>query len=167
MVSILLTALLRSLRTAEALAAQGFANVMSVAGGTARWIAEGLPVAMPEGEIDGDFAERYSRHLRLPQVGIDGQRTGRRVDGVRDSLRLKRIGDRRLVAEALGRQAEAEHGLELAHGLDGGERVGHHHAPVGRALERGHELHGHERVEAEIGLEARGGGDLRGGGGSG
>lgn len=65
---------LRSLRTAEALAAQGFANVMSVAGGTARWISEGLPVAMPDGDIDGDFAERYSRHLRLPQVGLDGQR---------------------------------------------------------------------------------------------
>jgi molybdopterin/thiamine biosynthesis adenylyltransferase/rhodanese-related sulfurtransferase len=69
---------LRSLRTAEALAAQGFANVASVAGGTARWIAEGLPVAMPEDDVDGgfdrDFAERYSRHLRLPQVGVDGQR---------------------------------------------------------------------------------------------
>lgn len=65
---------LRSLRTAEALAEQGFANVMSVAGGTARWIAEGLPVAMPEGDIDSDFADRYSRHLRLPQVGVDGQR---------------------------------------------------------------------------------------------
>ena len=65
---------LRSLRTAEALVAQGFANVASVAGGSARWIAEGLPVAMPEGDIDDDFAERYSRHLRLPQVGLDGQR---------------------------------------------------------------------------------------------
>jgi sulfur-carrier protein adenylyltransferase/sulfurtransferase len=70
---------LRSLRTAEALAAQGYANVASVAGGTARWSAEGLPVVMPEETIDGksidsDFAERYSRHLRLPQVGLDGQR---------------------------------------------------------------------------------------------
>lgn len=65
---------LRSLRTAEALAAQGFTNVTSVAGGSARWIAEGLPVAMPDGDIDHDFAERYSRHLRLPQVGLDGQR---------------------------------------------------------------------------------------------
>ncbi len=65
---------LRSLRTAEALVAQGFANVASVAGGTARWIAEGLPIAHPDDGIDADFAERYSRHLRLPQVGIDGQR---------------------------------------------------------------------------------------------
>jgi molybdopterin/thiamine biosynthesis adenylyltransferase/rhodanese-related sulfurtransferase len=65
---------LRSLRTAEALAAQGFANVASVAGGSARWIAEGLPVVMPDGDIDDDFAERYSRHLRLPQVGLHGQR---------------------------------------------------------------------------------------------
>jgi molybdopterin/thiamine biosynthesis adenylyltransferase/rhodanese-related sulfurtransferase len=65
---------LRSLRTAEALAALGFTNVTSVAGGSARWIAEGLPVVMPDGDIDHDFAERYSRHLRLPQVGLDGQR---------------------------------------------------------------------------------------------
>lgn len=65
---------MRSLRTAEALAAQGFANVASVAGGTTRWADESLPLVKPVGEIDADFAERYSRHLRLPQVGVDGQR---------------------------------------------------------------------------------------------
>jgi molybdopterin/thiamine biosynthesis adenylyltransferase/rhodanese-related sulfurtransferase len=70
---------MRSLRTAEALAAQGYANVASVAGGTARWAAESLPMAKPAGGIDADgvdvdFAERYSRHLRLPQVGLEGQR---------------------------------------------------------------------------------------------
>ncbi len=65
---------MRSLRTADALAAQGFANVVSVAGGTSRWVAEGLPVTMPDDAIDADFAERYSRHLRLPQVGLEGQR---------------------------------------------------------------------------------------------
>lgn len=64
----------RSLHTAEALKAQGFANVASVAGGTQRWIAESLPMAKPVGDIDADFAERYSRHLRLPQVGLEGQR---------------------------------------------------------------------------------------------
>ncbi len=65
---------MRSLRAAEALAAQGFANVSSVAGGTSRWAEETLPLVVPVGEIDADFAERYSRHLRLPQVGVDGQR---------------------------------------------------------------------------------------------
>jgi sulfur-carrier protein adenylyltransferase/sulfurtransferase len=69
---------MRSLRTAEALATQGFANVTSVAGGTARWAAESLPLVKPVGDIDAgfdrDFAERYSRHLRLPQVGVEGQR---------------------------------------------------------------------------------------------
>ena len=65
---------MRSLRTAEALMAQGYANVASVAGGTARWAAESLPMMNPVGSIDADFAERYSRHLRLPQVGLEGQR---------------------------------------------------------------------------------------------
>jgi molybdopterin/thiamine biosynthesis adenylyltransferase len=26
------------------------------------------------GGIDDDFADRYSRHLRLPEVGVEGQR---------------------------------------------------------------------------------------------
>lgn len=72
---------MRSLRTAEALAAQGYAQPASVAGGTARWVAEGLPTALPDADENGvdagfdrDFAERYSRHLRLPQVGVEGQR---------------------------------------------------------------------------------------------
>ena len=65
---------MRSLRTAEALSAQGYANVMSIAGGTERWAAESLPLVKPVSDIDADFAERYSRHLRLPQVGVEGQR---------------------------------------------------------------------------------------------
>lgn len=65
---------MRSLRTAEAFAAQGYANVASVSGGTQRWIAESLPLVKPVADIDADFAERYSRHLRLPQVGLEGQR---------------------------------------------------------------------------------------------
>ena len=65
---------MRSLRAAQMLAEQGYARVASVAGGTARWIAEGLPVERPDDGIDADFAERYSRHLRLPQIGLAGQR---------------------------------------------------------------------------------------------
>lgn len=65
---------LRSQRTADVLSAQGYTKVASVIGGTERWAAESLPLVKPSGDIDADFAERYSRHLRLPQVGLDGQR---------------------------------------------------------------------------------------------
>lgn len=62
----------RSLRAAHALQQRGYADVVSVAGGTARWIEEGLPTSKPGG--DEDFYDRYSRHLRLPEVGEEGQR---------------------------------------------------------------------------------------------
>ncbi len=62
----------RSLKAAEALAAAGYTDVAVVEGGTTRWIADGLPVERPDGEVD--FFERYSRHLRLPEVGEAGQR---------------------------------------------------------------------------------------------
>lgn len=62
----------RSLRAAAALQQLGYANVASVAGGTAAWIAAGLPTTRPGG--DEDFYDRYSRHLRLPEVGEAGQR---------------------------------------------------------------------------------------------
>ena len=62
----------RSMRAAQALLDAGFARVASVRGGTARWQDEGLPMREPE--LDADFAERYSRHLRLQDVGLEGQR---------------------------------------------------------------------------------------------
>lgn len=65
----------RSADSAEKLRALGYANAVSVAGGTVRWIAEGLPVVVPKLDDDTrDFNERYSRHLLLPQVGVEGQR---------------------------------------------------------------------------------------------
>jgi len=63
----------RSLMAAQVLQQLGYTCVISVAGGTALWIAEGLPVAEAE-SVDADFFDRYSRHLRLPEVGEDGQR---------------------------------------------------------------------------------------------
>ena len=60
----------RSLLAAQSLAGQGYRNVASVAGGYQAWLAAGLPV---EARRDADFMARYSRHLRLPQVGIEGQ----------------------------------------------------------------------------------------------
>ena len=62
----------RSMKAAQALEAAGYCNLASVEGGTTRWIAEGLPVTRPD--IDTDFYDRYSRHLRLPEVGEAGQR---------------------------------------------------------------------------------------------
>ena len=61
----------RSMRAAQALDAQGYARLSSVSGGFAAWQAAGLPIST---EHDADFLERYSRHLRLPQVGVDGQK---------------------------------------------------------------------------------------------
>lgn len=60
----------RSLAAAQALQARGYGNVASVAGGYRAWLAAGLPV---DARRDADFMERYSRQLRLPQVGIEGQ----------------------------------------------------------------------------------------------
>jgi molybdopterin/thiamine biosynthesis adenylyltransferase/rhodanese-related sulfurtransferase len=62
----------RSMRAAQALLDAGFARVASVRGGTLRWQAEGLPMREPE--LDADFTERYSRHLRLSDVGLEGQK---------------------------------------------------------------------------------------------
>ncbi len=62
----------RSLAVAAAMAEQGFGDVASIEGGTEAWQAAGLPMTAPT--LDADFLERYSRQLRLPGVGIDGQR---------------------------------------------------------------------------------------------
>ena len=65
----------RSLKAAEALLAVGYTRVATVDGGTCRWIADGLPIVRVEGDdIEVDFFDRYSRHLRLPEVGEAGQR---------------------------------------------------------------------------------------------
>jgi molybdopterin/thiamine biosynthesis adenylyltransferase/rhodanese-related sulfurtransferase len=61
----------RSLFAADTLRQLGYANVASVAGGYAAWLAAGLPVQ--RGGLDADSSERYSRHLLLPEVGVDGQ----------------------------------------------------------------------------------------------
>ncbi|MGY0559522.1 molybdopterin-synthase adenylyltransferase MoeB [Luteimonas sp. A277] len=63
----------RSRQAAEALAALGYANVDSVLGGTGRWQEEGLPMSGPRADFDADFHERYSRHLLLPEIGVEGQ----------------------------------------------------------------------------------------------
>ncbi|MCW2000732.1 molybdopterin/thiamine biosynthesis adenylyltransferase/rhodanese-related sulfurtransferase [Xanthomonas translucens] len=64
----------RSAQTAAHLREQGYPHALSVLGGTTAWSRDGLPLVRPTLPPDeADFLERYSRHLRLPQVGIDGQ----------------------------------------------------------------------------------------------
>ena len=63
----------RSAEAGEALARLGYANVASVAGGTERWQLEKLPMSAPDAGFDFDFHERYSRHMLLPEIGLEGQ----------------------------------------------------------------------------------------------
>lgn len=62
----------RSASAVAALQAQGFAQLASIEGGIERWRAEGLPMGEPR--ADADFLERYSRQMRLPGVGVAGQK---------------------------------------------------------------------------------------------
>ena len=61
----------RSLLAVVTLRDLGYGRSVSVRGGFARWKNEGLPVAW--GALDADSAERYARHLVLPEIGIAGQ----------------------------------------------------------------------------------------------
>lgn len=62
----------RSLLAVHTLRGLGYPNCWSVRGGFVRWRGEGLPVEA--GGLDADSAERYARHLVLPEVGVAGQR---------------------------------------------------------------------------------------------
>ncbi|WP_395790744.1 molybdopterin-synthase adenylyltransferase MoeB [Aquimonas sp.] len=62
----------RSLRAATQLQALGYARVASIRGGCGAWRVHALPWA--QALEPADFLERYDRHLRLPQVGLEGQR---------------------------------------------------------------------------------------------
>lgn len=61
----------RSQLAANTLREMDYTRVASVSGGFRRWLAEALPVA--GAALDADAAERYSRHLLLPEVGATGQ----------------------------------------------------------------------------------------------
>jgi molybdopterin/thiamine biosynthesis adenylyltransferase/rhodanese-related sulfurtransferase len=62
----------RSMQCAKLLQRQGYTQLFSVGGGTAAWQTAGLPMSEPTADMD--FLKRYSRHLRLPEVGLEGQR---------------------------------------------------------------------------------------------
>ena len=63
----------RSLVEVRRLRAAGLSGFRSVSGGFQAWQQAGLPCGYPDG-FEPAQAERYARHLVMPQVGADGQR---------------------------------------------------------------------------------------------
>ena len=63
----------RSLRAAKALSERGYGAVVSLAGGIDAWGKAGLPLDLPAG-LDESQQVRYSRHLLIPEIGVQGQR---------------------------------------------------------------------------------------------
>lgn len=63
----------RSLEAVLLLRKHGYYNFSSVANGYQAWRSAGLPIEYPAG-LNAGQAERYARHLVMPQVGAGGQR---------------------------------------------------------------------------------------------
>jgi molybdopterin/thiamine biosynthesis adenylyltransferase/rhodanese-related sulfurtransferase len=63
----------RSLRAAKALSERGYGAIVSLAGGIDAWGKAGLPIDLPAG-LDESQQARYSRHLLIPEIGVQGQR---------------------------------------------------------------------------------------------
>ena len=63
----------RSAMAADTLAKLGYTNVISMSGGFNRWKDSGFQTVTPE-SFTPEQAERYSRHLLIPEVGEAGQR---------------------------------------------------------------------------------------------
>jgi molybdopterin/thiamine biosynthesis adenylyltransferase/rhodanese-related sulfurtransferase len=63
----------RSLEVVLRLRELGFNNFSSVSKGFSAWRSAGLPIEYPAG-LNAGQAERYARHLVMPQVGAQGQR---------------------------------------------------------------------------------------------
>ena len=61
----------RSAIAAHALQELGYRNVRSMAGGFGRWQQLGLPTVSDT--LTREQAERYSRHILIPEVGLQGQ----------------------------------------------------------------------------------------------
>ncbi|HYK98905.1 MAG TPA: molybdopterin-synthase adenylyltransferase MoeB [Candidatus Acidoferrales bacterium] len=62
----------RSAMAADTLAKLGYTKVVSMAGGFNRWKDSGMAVVTPE-SFSPEQAQRYSRHLLIPEVGEAGQ----------------------------------------------------------------------------------------------
>jgi molybdopterin/thiamine biosynthesis adenylyltransferase/rhodanese-related sulfurtransferase len=62
----------RSALAAKSLQELGYIDVVSMAGGYGEWKNNGLPFVVPE-NLGKDGMARYSRHLKIPEVGEQGQ----------------------------------------------------------------------------------------------
>ena len=62
----------RSLFAVEALQSIGYTNVASLDGGIDAWKQAGQPIAQPH-QLNPAQSQRYSRHLRIPEIGVAGQ----------------------------------------------------------------------------------------------
>lgn len=62
----------RSLRVVEALRELGYGQATNVQGGIREWMALGHPVERDSG-LTEQQSDRYSRHISIPEVGIEGQ----------------------------------------------------------------------------------------------
>ena len=62
----------RSLALVQQLRSRGLNDFFNVAGGFRAWTEAGLPTVYPQG-LSAEQADRYARHLVMPQVGPEGQ----------------------------------------------------------------------------------------------
>jgi sulfur-carrier protein adenylyltransferase/sulfurtransferase len=62
----------RSAFAAKTLAELGYENVSSLSGGYTDWKRNGFPTQLPK-TLDPEKRSRYSRHLLIPEVGVEGQ----------------------------------------------------------------------------------------------
>jgi len=64
----------RSVMAADTLSKLGYTNLISMTGGFNRWKDSGMATVTPE-SFTPEQAQRYSRHLLIPEVGEAGQHT--------------------------------------------------------------------------------------------
>jgi molybdopterin/thiamine biosynthesis adenylyltransferase/rhodanese-related sulfurtransferase len=62
----------RSAFAAKTLQELGYENVVSLAGGYTDWKRNGFPTQLPR-TLDAEKRSRYSRHILIPEVGVEGQ----------------------------------------------------------------------------------------------
>jgi molybdopterin/thiamine biosynthesis adenylyltransferase/rhodanese-related sulfurtransferase len=63
----------RSAFAARTLEELGYQDVASMAGGINDWKRHGYPLEVPAGPLSREQLTRYSRHLLIPEVGVEGQ----------------------------------------------------------------------------------------------
>jgi len=62
----------RSAFAAKTMEELGYQQVVSLAGGYTDWKRNGFPTQLPR-SLDADKRARYSRHILIPEVGVEGQ----------------------------------------------------------------------------------------------